>query len=61
MNTLWFGMRADEATEEDRIHHQLVPHEIKYESETDPVSWPFLIHNSRQWPKHNPALGRNLH
>ena len=37
MNSLWFGMQVDEATDTHRIHHQLVPNEIRTELGFDTV------------------------
>ena len=38
MHALWFGMQANEATDSYRLHHQLVPNEINYEPDFNPVS-----------------------
>ena len=33
MHTLWFGKSIDESIDTPRLHHQLEPNEILYESE----------------------------
>ena len=38
MHGLWFNHRLDDATDIGRIHHQLVPNDIKYEFNVDDVS-----------------------
>ena len=38
MHGLWFDHQLDEATDTGRIHHQLVPNDVKYEFNVDSVS-----------------------
>ena len=37
MNSLWFGLDLDDATAAHRLHHQLVPNEVRVEQGFDEV------------------------
>ena len=48
MHGVWFDYRLDEATDTGRVHHQLIPNDVKYEANVDEVSLKVFLCFTRQ-------------